>query len=63
MTAGKRITVVADKNKVLERVLVSVEDGVYFVCRDEEYDAARRDGREPVCIGFRREYILNEEAA
>jgi hypothetical protein len=48
----------ADRGEVLERVLVSVENGVCFVCKREEYEAARLENREPVCIGFRQEYVI-----
>lgn len=42
---------------------ISVENGVYFVCTVEEYVSAQLERRDPVCIGFRREYILSEEEA
>ncbi len=58
MSEAKQVTVVADKDEVLKRVLVSVENNVYFVCRPEEFEAATKEGREPVCIGFRREYVV-----
>lgn len=58
MTDRNKVTVIADKDEVLSRVLVSVENDVYFVCKPEEYQAAKKEGREPVCIGFRREYVL-----
>jgi hypothetical protein len=58
MTEGEKVAVIADKDEVLNRVLVSVENGVLFVCKLEEFEAAKREGREPACIGFRREYVV-----
>lgn len=58
MIEGKSVTLMADKDEVLNRVLVSVENDVYFVCKPEEYQAAAREGRDPVCIGFKREYVV-----
>jgi hypothetical protein len=59
MVEKKVVSLVADRDMVIDRVLVSVENGVYFVCKPEEYDTAQREGREPVCIGFRKDAILN----
>jgi hypothetical protein len=58
MFTGQLLSLISDRNVVIERVLVSVENGVYFVCKSEEFDAAKNEGREPICIGFRREYVL-----
>lgn len=59
MNAGELLTLVSDGDVVIQRRLVSVENGVYFVCKDEEFAAANVDGREPVCIGFKAEYVLD----
>lgn len=58
MNEGQLVTLLADGNEVIQRQLVSVENGVLFVCKPEEFEAAKKEGREPVCIGFRREYVL-----
>ena len=57
--AGQLLTIVSYGDLIIQRKLVSVENGVYFVCKQEEYDAARQENREPTCIGFRPEYILD----
>lgn len=57
MIEGKRLTVITDGDIEVTRKLVSVENGLYFVCKEEEFVAAKREGREPVCIGFRPEYV------
>jgi len=58
MTAGQEVTVICDKDVVVRRRLVAVENGLVFVCKDEEFDAAKREAREPICIGFRPEYVI-----
>jgi hypothetical protein len=59
MAEKKVVSIISDKDMVIERILVSVENGVYFVCKPEEYDTALREGRQPVCIGFKKDAILN----
>jgi len=59
MTAGMELTIVSDQDVIIKRKLVSVENGVFFVCKAEEFDAASREGRDPICIGFKSEYILD----
>jgi hypothetical protein len=60
MTAGHLVNVIADRGGIIKRTVVSVENDVYFVCKPEEFEVARKEGREPVCTGFKREYILKE---
>jgi hypothetical protein len=59
MTVGETLTLLSGREVIIKRTLVSVENGVYFVCKLEEFEAAKRDGRNPVCIGFRKEYVLD----
>ena len=61
MVAGKEISLIAYGDTAIVRTLVSVENGVYFVCKTEEFKQAKMEGREPVCIGFRREYVLGDK--
>jgi hypothetical protein len=56
MTEGSIVSVMQYGDKIIDRVLVAVENGYLFVCKPEEWDAAHREGREPICIGFRAEY-------
>jgi hypothetical protein len=58
MTAGERVNLVDFEGRTIERVFVSVENGYLFVCKPEEYASASREGRDPVCIGFRPEYLI-----
>lgn len=54
----KHVNLIAYGDEILTRVLIAVENGVYFVCKQEEFEAAMSEGREPICIGFRREYAV-----
>ena len=59
MTEGKKVSVIADGDVVIERIVVSVENDVYFVCKREEFEQAKLEDRDPICIGFRREYVVS----
>jgi len=54
MTEGKKVSVIADGDVVIDRIVVSVENDVYFVCKREEFEQAKLEDRDPICIGFRR---------
>lgn len=58
MTEGKTVRLIQYGDRIIERTLVSVEKGVLFVCKREEYDAAAFEKREPVCIGFKVEDLV-----
>jgi len=55
------VILVADRDEIIRRVLLSVDNDVYFVCKREEFEAAQREGRDPVCVGFRREYVVDRD--
>ena len=56
--AGQVVTLLSYGDVLIQRKLVSVENGVHFVCKQEEFDLAVSQRREPVCIGFRPEYVM-----
>jgi hypothetical protein len=43
--------------KAFKRV-VSVDDRNVYVCSDEEYRCSIEENREPICIGFPRQFVL-----
>jgi hypothetical protein len=59
MTVGQTLTLMSDGNKVIQRRLVAVENGLFFVTKADEFEAAIAECREPVCIGFQAEYVLD----
>lgn len=58
MITGDTLSLVADGDVVIKRKLVSEENGVVYVCKEEEFDSAAKEKREPVCIGFKLEYVV-----
>lgn len=57
MTVGNSVSLVQFDGSVIDRVLVAVENGYFYVCKPEELALAHHEGREPNCIGFRAEYL------
>jgi len=57
MKVGKEVTVTCYGGAKARRILVSVENGVFFVCKSEEYALATAEKREPLCIGFHPEDV------
>ena len=58
LIAGNDVSLISDGDKIITRRIVSVDGDVYFVCKDEEFEQAKVEGREPVCIGFKRKYVV-----
>lgn len=54
---GVSVEVEAAGGELITRRVVALERGRVFVCTDQEYEAASKDGREPVCVGFRPESV------
>ena len=63
MQSGYEVSLIAHGGEMIRRTIVAVENGYLFVCRPEEYTAARQSGREPVSIGFRAEYLRGDKQA
>ncbi len=49
---GDAIRVKTYGGRVIDRRLVEVRGRVAVVTTDEEYQAAKKEKREPICIGF-----------
>ena len=58
MQPGDTIRVVGDQGKELVRRLVEVRGQVVLICTDEEFKAARTEGREPICVGFKASKVV-----
>lgn len=59
MIIGKQVRLISYGDKIITRTVVSVAGDVIFVCKSEEFKRAEIDRRQPVSIGFRREYVLS----
>lgn len=58
MTSGQQVRLIQYGGNEIVRTVVSVENGVVFVCREGEYLAALAENRDPVCIGFPMKDII-----
>ena len=58
MREGDLVRVKAYGGEQVTRRLVAVRGDVLLICRDEEYEAAQREGRQPVCVGFHKEDVI-----
>ncbi len=61
MKAGQMIKLRAYGGEEVIRQVVRVNKDTVVVCRSEEYENARREGREPVAVGFRVKDVLSEK--
>jgi hypothetical protein len=61
MGPGQVVRVANVDGKLLKRKVVDVIGEVVLVCKEEEYEQARRDKRLPWCLGIRREYVQKVE--
>ncbi len=63
MVPGTHVRLEADGGEQIQRRLVRVDGDVLEVCRDEEWEAAEREGRSPITVGFKRIWLVTAEAA
>jgi len=54
---GEWVSAEAYGGAFLARRVVAVEAGTIYICTDEEFRAARAEGREPVSVGFRPHHV------
>ena len=58
MQPGDTIRVIGDQGKELVRRLVEVRGQIVLICTQDEFEAARAEGRKPVCVGFKADKVL-----
>jgi hypothetical protein len=63
MRQGDRITVRDYFGNDLNRIVVDWDEDYVFVCDPSEWEAANRESRLPVSIGFHKKYVVNDKAA
>lgn len=47
---------------IAEKVVVEDRGDVLLVTTHEEWADSQREGREPIVVGFRREYVVRDAA-
>ena len=60
---GAIVKVRAFGGQELVRRLVGLNGQTALICSDQEYEAAQRENREPVCVGFPLSDILESKSA
>ena len=58
MTQNARVTVIQYGGVFAEKILVEDRGEVLIVTTEEEWEASKREGRPPISVGFRREYLV-----
>jgi hypothetical protein len=61
VSPGQAVIVTNFDGKLLKRTVVEVIRGIVLICKDEEYEQAKRSRSLPWCVGFRREYVREVE--
>jgi hypothetical protein len=60
MKPGDVVKLRAYGSQEIERRVVEANEDVVLVCRNEEYEEAMRQGRQPLCVGFPKKAVLSE---
>ncbi|MGA7339755.1 MAG: hypothetical protein WBE72_19475 [Terracidiphilus sp.] len=58
MIRGQVVTVKLFGGETAQRRVVAVKENVVVICAEEEYQTAKRQGREPEGLGFPWEDVL-----
>jgi len=58
---GGWVLVRAYGDEVLRRRAVGLDERMVYISTDAEFQCAKVEGREPVCVGFFREAIVAED--
>jgi len=58
MIIGQQVRLIEYGDRIIDRVLVAVENQYIYVCKREEFEAAIQQNRQPICIGFRPEDLV-----
>lgn len=58
MKAGEMVRLRAYGGEEIVRYVLEVKGKIVIVCRQEEYEKARREGRIPVGVGFRLNDVI-----
>ena len=61
MVRGDVIKLRAYGGEILIRRVVAIEDGIVFVSKEEEFEAANKESREPVAVGFHIGDVLKND--
>ena len=57
LKVGQLIEVVDFYGETLTRKAVEISDDTVYICTVEESDAAQKSGRDPICVGFKIDWV------
>lgn len=60
--AGDLVEAIAFGGKTILRRVVEIADNTIYICREDEWQAAKSEGREPECVGFNRQFVRSAKA-
>jgi len=60
MQPGQTVQVLDFKGEKLSRRIVELIGDVVLVCKDEEYEIAKRKRKLPWCVGFHKKFVLTK---
>jgi hypothetical protein len=55
---GSLVEVSAYGGETLRRRVVEIRDETVYICRNDEWDIAKRERRDPQTVGFNRRFVL-----
>ncbi len=58
---GRLIQLRANGNRRIFRRFIGEENGTVLICSDQEYKAAHREKREPLCVGFQLADVIGAD--
>lgn len=57
MKTGDLVEAIDFRGRIIVRKVVEISDEIVYICSLEEYDLALRMGKEPISVGFNREFV------
>ncbi len=60
MKIGQNIKVKAYGGEVIIRRVVQLGKDIVYICKEEEYQKAQKEKREPICVGFNTKSVVEE---
>lgn len=55
---GDLVTIIDYEGRKLERKTVEISVDTVYVCTEEEFENAENQGLEPICVGFKSEFVI-----
>jgi len=63
MKTGDLVKAETFSEGLVNRKVVDIKGDTIYICTEREWLSARKDHREPICVGFHRRYVHPVTAA